>query len=444
MLVLDGGDLIWKTARTSDKRIAQQQRKGQLQLWSLTSAGIDGMVPGQGDLAMGLDWLQDQAREFNAPYTAANLVCNGERPFPASQSAELDGLAITIIGILSEQDTVPKGCSVLPPAPAVTAVLDSAPAADLVVVLSRQDVPADELLAEAVPRIDFIVGGGGNGAMSQPRLLPNRAARVEVGTRGKKVGVAKVHWLPDATGFTVANAADDIEAELRRMQKRRQSAVDHRDRSDDEKSRERQQRRVEHYDEQIPKLEAELATARAQATTPGHTIELELRGLGDAIADHPETLEKVGEALQDIEKMESAGNSSRPLRGPYMGSSACAACHPAQTTQWKTTDHSHAWQTLIDQRRHMDLDCYSCHVTGAFHAEGPTHPNQVGQLQDVGCEACHGPGRDHVRDPTTARMVADPPQSTCIQCHDGDQDEGRFDFDTYRPKVVHQSLPPAP
>ena len=120
-----------------------------------------------------------------------------------------------------------------------------------------------------------------------------------------------------------------------------------------------------------------------------------------------------------------------------MGSGACAGCHTEQYAQWQTTPHAHAWQTLVDQKRHMDLDCFTCHVTGAFDPEGPQHPNQVGQLKNVGCESCHGPGRDHVGAPGPGQMVVNPPESTCTQCHDGAQDGGRFDYATYLPKVVH-------
>ncbi len=430
---------MWKTARLSDQRILQQQRKGALQLAALTSVGIDAMVPGQGDLSLGLDWLKQQAADVEAPYTAANLICDGERPFPPSRSVTVTGLDILVVGVLSQADQVPEPCTVSPAHPAVMAAVDAQPTVDLVVVLSRLDTLSDEALAEAIPRIDLVVGGGSKIGSAKPRMLAHGAAKVEVGTRGKKLGVARVHWDPAATGFVIAEAITDLEAQLTRMRKRRQSAVEHKARAKDERSRERQQRRVEHYDEQLEILEQELSTARAAAGQPGHTMELSLRGLTADIADHPATAAKVEAALAEIESMEATAVPAGPLRGPYMGSAACAGCHAAQYAQWKGTPHAHAWRTLVDQRRHMDLDCFSCHVTGAFHPEGPGHPSQVGKLQNVGCEACHGPGRAHVGDPTTGGMVTNPPPSTCTQCHDGVQDEGRFNYETYLPKVVHSA-----
>ena len=428
---------MWKTAGLSDQRLAQQQRKGLLQLRALTDVGIDAMVPGQGDLALGVDWLKEQAAAVQAPYTAANLVCDGERLFPPSRTVEVAELDVLVVGVLSENDQVPERCQVMPAAPAIQAALDAEPTADLVVMLSRMDNLADEALAEAVPGIDLIVGGGSKGLRPEPQLLPERTARVEAGSRGKKLGIASVEWNPSARGFSLAGAVADLEAELAKMQKRRQSAVDHVARATSEKSKKRQERRVEYYNEQIPKLQQELADARASSDQPGHTLSLELRGLGADIVDHAATAARLEQALSDIESMETRGAGGGPLRGPYMGSGACAGCHTEQYAQWKTTPHAHAWQTLVDQKRHMDLDCFTCHVTGAFHPEGPQHPNQVGQLKDVGCESCHGPGRDHVGAPAPGQMVKSPPVSTCTQCHDGAQDEGRFDYATYLPKVVH-------
>ena len=440
MLVLDGGDLFWKTARMSDKRLRQQRRKGALQLDVLTTSGIHAMVPGKGDLALGVDWLTERAKATGAPYTAANLMCDGAAPFPPSQTATVAGLDIRVVGLLSDEALMPRGCVVAPAGPALARALEDAPDADLVVVLSRLSLDDDIALAEAEPRIDLIVGGGSQTARPTPKLLGHNTARIELGTRGKKLGVTTVHWEPGATGFAVQGSVEELEKQLDRLKKRRASAADHLERTDDERSKERQQRRLDHYDKEIPRVEAELAAARSESSGPMHGIDFELQSLGPGVADHPATAEKVAQALADIEAMEAAAKSSGPLRGPFMGSGSCAGCHPAQTQQWKDTPHAKAWRTLVDQKRHVDLDCYGCHATGAFHPEGPAHPNQVGQLKGVGCESCHGPGRDHVRDPKTARMEVDPPEATCIQCHDGEQDEGRFDFESYRPKIVHTGV----
>ena len=98
-----------------------------------------------------------------------------------------------------------------------------------------------------------------------------------------------------------------------------------------------------------------------------------------------------------------------------------------------------AGASLTEQRRQLDDACYSCHVTGAGHADGPATARAAegAKLVNVGCESCHGPGKAHVAAPSEVKLRRDPGVDVCIACHDGKQDEGRFDYPTYRPKVVH-------
>ena len=112
-------------------------------------------------------------------------------------------------------------------------------------------------------------------------------------------------------------------------------------------------------------------------------------------------------------------------------------CHVSQSQQWQTTPHASAWASLMGEGKADDESCFSCHVTGGHHPAGPQSVAEVGPLKDVGCESCHGPGRAHVASPSSETITSDPPQAVCVQCHDGEQDQGDFDWATYRPQVVH-------
>jgi DnaJ-class molecular chaperone len=91
---------------------------------------------------------------------------------------------------------------------------------------------------------------------------------------------------------------------------------------------------------------------------------------------------------------------------------------------------------LVKERRHFDLDCWSCHVTGANLKGGPSGPYDVGPMRNVQCESCHGAGRQHVADPKVD-MVRVPSEEHCKSCHSDEQTEGRFEYNSYLPRVDH-------
>jgi predicted CXXCH cytochrome family protein len=113
------------------------------------------------------------------------------------------------------------------------------------------------------------------------------------------------------------------------------------------------------------------------------------------------------------------------------------ACHKEQHAQWSTTNHVRAWQALASKDRTMDQDCWSCHVTAANVAGGPTDPASTVGFHDVQCEACHGPGRAHAVQPQANTLVKTPGPEVCVRCHDGKRDGGRFDFESYRARISH-------
>lgn len=436
---MDGGDFGGKANRVSEQRLPQQRRKAQLQLQSFALVGMDGIVPGPADLALGPAWLAEQAAAAGVPLVAANLSCSGLAPEPA-RTVVVGGLKVGLVGVLDEEEAVHPDCEVGPPGPAAASALAALGEVDLVVALSRLNPSKEPQLIEDVPQIEVVVSGGSLVARSEPRLLSGGAVHLEAGSRGKKLGVATIALSPGAKGFGAAAQLEAAEEKLERSRKRAQTAQQQLDKAATEAQKARARRRVEYFEKKLPEDEAALAELRAEvaAQGPTHRIDYALVPLGDNVEDHVPTVALLDEAKADIERLALASRApGQALRGPFVGSQVCRACHPDAFAQWSTTAHSSAWKTLVDERRQLDQDCYSCHATGAFHPEGPQTPAQVGKLENVGCESCHGPGREHVTDPTHVDMVASPGESVCVQCHDGEQDEGRFDLAGYLPKVRH-------
>lgn len=444
--MVDGGDFAWKSATIPDQRLAQQRRKGQLQLDAFALIGIDGMVPGDGDLALGLDWLTGEVTRTRAPMLAANLTCGGQAPFPSSRRVEKGGVTLGIIGVLGEGLRVPEGCAVSPAQEAVRDAVAELGAVDLVLLLSHQDVAADTTLLKAIPAVDLVVSGATGAALSEPKPMPGDALLLASGSRGKKLGLAQVTLVDGASGFAAQARRDELASKRKRTLRKKTSAetqlTEARDAGED-RSIERAEKRIAYYDQELAQLDAELASLETAAPRARHMLSHELVGLTVGVADHPETAALLEEAKEEIEGTRATvAPAPAAATGPFVGSQVCAGCHPAAAAQWSTTPHAQAWTTLVREKRTQDLDCVSCHVTGAFHESGPQSGAAVpAALRGVGCESCHGPGKAHVANPGLVDMVADPGEAVCTQCHDGVQDEGRFDYATYRPHVVHGAAP---
>ncbi len=171
----------------------------------------------------------------------------------------------------------------------------------------------------------------------------------------------------------------------------------------------------------------------------------------------------------------------------FVGSESCAKCHPAEAKFYETTNHSHAYDALVKvakrpSNRQFDGECIVCHTVGFEYASGFENAEKTPQLKNVGCESCHGPGSGHVANPNDLKLRAtlSPWKSTatdvlpslellkklaamkpidrgsvtmpanqiqlinaissmCMKCHDTENDP-KFDFYEYYPKVYHSGL----
>jgi predicted CXXCH cytochrome family protein len=89
----------------------------------------------------------------------------------------------------------------------------------------------------------------------------------------------------------------------------------------------------------------------------------------------------------------------------------CSSCHPAKASEWQTTGHAVAWDSLQSSGA-AEASCEGCHsvsqlgnaIDNATAAGYELVPDGV--YQDVQCESCHGPGLDHVSDPRGVRPLA--------------------------------------
>jgi hypothetical protein len=145
----------------------------------------------------------------------------------------------------------------------------------------------------------------------------------------------------------------------------------------------------------------------------------------------------------------------------YVGSGRCQSCHKSAYKVWKEHPHSHAYDTLVTKAkrpslRQFDGECLICHTTGFGYKTGFRNEKDNPKLINVGCESCHGPASLHVANeddkkirsalnPFKARPGEDPKKldyrifDSCVKCHDTDNSVNftSKSFPAYLKKTFH-------
>ncbi|MCU0867199.1 MAG: cytochrome c family protein [Planctomycetes bacterium] len=192
-----------------------------------------------------------------------------------------------------------------------------------------------------------------------------------------------------------------------------------------------------------PRAITELVPLAGSKTVPGGGGDPDVKTV---LLQHRDQVKQDG-ILGKLARQRPTGNGAA-----YVGTAACAVCHPTAMAAWQKSNHAHAWQTLVkaeaDPKRYgwpvtAYPDCVSCHVVGYGDQTGFVDFETTPQLADVGCERCHGAGSDHVASAgqkplgliggVTGSML-------CAQCHDYEQSPNFLYGDRW-PKVAHGREP---
>jgi hypothetical protein len=121
-----------------------------------------------------------------------------------------------------------------------------------------------------------------------------------------------------------------------------------------------------------------------------------------------------------------AAKQEKPRPGlDYASSAECGKCHTAQLENWKAAKHSHAWQTLVRERRTDDPACLVCHTSGFGTVKGFRSMETTPQLANVNCQDCHRV--DFTVHAKTAARTLPVTEATCRRCHT-DVTDPRFDY----------------
>jgi hypothetical protein len=385
--------------------------------------GIDAMVPGERELAMGADALRSLLADTKVTMVAANLrevsAPSGQEPmFEATRLVDAGGGRQ--VGIFGVVDLSSGAIAELRHAgfafgDAVSSARSAAAdlrahGANFLVALIHADggpgrvrqILAGAGLASGPTAVDVVVVGHDDGvaataaagaaasatsstSSSTPRPI-ERPAVVQAGALGNSVGRIDVTWpKPDAGSLGSASV------------------------------------RLEN---------------RAVPLTSELSEQLGVALIGRVLTTH---IVDNGHLANESGFPTAANANSDAFENWDYGSSAgCAFCHQHQDVQWRGTDHAHALETLKTGGHDHQPECLGCHLTG-FLAPGGTRNLKTAYtfFADVGCEACHGPSVTHMRAPTshhgTSRKVA---ATVCLGCHTPDQNRGTFDLGDAMKQIV--------
>jgi predicted CXXCH cytochrome family protein len=315
------------------------------------------------------------------------------------------------------------------------------------VLLSHQGTEADKALVRAVPGIDLVFAAHDRRFAVEPNLVGDTAI-FQAGSRGKYLGQVSLDlaegrsgWSAEAGRAKAERRQASLQRQLTRYREQLKGEVE-------DRTKTRVSGAVERVEQQLAALEIPPPDDGTHNRTTGIKV-----AMGRDLADEPVMKKLVGATLEQLGDTVTTDHGhdhshSRPelgklgkphkVQGPYVGAGVCMGCHAGQYADWASTPHAHAWQTLVEEKRQYDQDCWSCHVTAAKKPGGPAHPKAVGSMRNVQCEVCHGPGEKHVAAPSKAHMLRSPPEKLCVTCHNMEQTEGRFVFEDYRAKIDHR------
>ena len=389
------------------------------------------MTPGDGDLALGLPWLTEQAEALDLPYLCANLETDeGSSPFPGWRVVETGGIKVGIFGVtgnIKECD----GCQVTDATAAAAAAVEALrkEGCQQIIGLSHLGTEADTELAEAVPGIDFIFAAHSKGRMRFPLVAGDGPTTLfQEGARGRQIGRISLTFVDGAKGFVdeklVSDAASQRERTATRLADLEQKVADAQQSLADDPT-EANERTLGRYRKSLERTRNQYEQyGIADVSAEGrHTMSVDAISLEKAMAEEPEVAQMVAAAKEKL-PVETHARREIPKIGEFVGSSGCRSCHQGAYRRWRQTTHARAYTHLVREKKGNDATCYGCHVTGVFLEGGPRSPQEVSYLRNVQCEACHGPSLKHAENAELPTPMKGKESETCVECHNASSHGG--------------------
>lgn len=383
------GDLLAEAHGPKEEAYAQFQLKAQFLSQQLQGLGLSLAVSGPAD------------RKLPAKLWPKN--------FGGSPSIKPGGIQVLSDGLLVIREPLPTTV----PEADVTVLVSERPLEDL-----RQ---ARSTLLKA--GVDLVLLGGQKGEQPIWTALAPGLFVLRSGERGQRLARLDLHIRGPGILNELPGAASR-KRELEMIDKRITSTQELRDRL---RVKQASSAAIEARSRQLQKLRKQ-RNEQAKSALPslpdtGNYVTLTTQILDSQIGDEPNLAKAVADHHRKVGSMNRQAEASRqcpepdPKQAQYIGSKACASCHPAAYQLWKSTTHSQAWDTLVQAGRDYDYACVSCHSAGFGEDQGFCKVTEAADRVNVGCEACHGPGSKHADRSEPQQIERDRGVDACKSCH---------------------------
>lgn len=451
--MVDAGDWLFEYDEIPEHLEPQEKAKAEVIAEAQRRMGTRFSVPGNRDLALGVDFYESMMDRAGIEALGANLEFAEMSTVP-SRTLEVDDTEVLFVGAgdpeLYEEI---EGVEATDDREAIReAVADHE--ADTVVLLYQGGPIRAQGLAEAIEDLDFGVVG------HNPRLREDAdrfgtTRLLEPYDQGRYVGRLKLYASGREGDFEDGRAGvrDEREAldrqiqsvrtDLRRLEVRTRGQTPPMERRLRERLEELEERRRQLLQDGIEIPEDRRAFLYEPiAMEPGYRID---ETIDELRREYNRSLE---ELTAHIDRDPIDVDEGEPF---YVGQAECAGCHGDAHDFWQETSHASAVETLQRRDKQFDQNCIGCHVDGWEEPGGSVLGNIeyeaeingrtfTKDLHEVGCESCHGPGSNHLVDPVDEagrpqHIEARPREQTCTECHVPDHSP-TFDFDVYVDQIT--------
>ena len=407
ILLLDTGNLLFRKPPQTETKRKDAFLRVDLLIQSYNEMGYDVANVGEKDLMEGFKFLFELTQKAKFPFISANLVDKkmGKPILKPYVIKEVAGLKIGIGGLMSDefnpalQEREP-GLNILDPFTTSRALIKNLDGScDLIVVLSQLGEMKDKRLAKENPRIDLILGGGGEAKRAVHERV-NEVPIYRLEPRGGYLGRID-YFLSDnkrPIKFLISQERDEMEKRLERLLTRSIQI-----KSEMAKSARQDEMRVKELkflESKQKELEMTLLGLEDKNFYKHTAIPVQLsieddpkiiKGLEIYRAESIKLYRPKAPSLPEKELPEKELIARIPKESPFVGAVSCKKCHELNYRNWLKTKHAKASQTIASSPKYSQEECLICHSTGyGKMREYATVEEIPFYLRGVQCEACHG------------------------------------------------------